>query len=282
LPDPVSSGLAFVAVAWLAGSLQGLQGLAAPAMALALASPMLAQVGFAILLGPPRRWVMAVALLAVLAFTLRLTGYQPLLDPGCLSPCADLSAPVADLLGGRSALGAALVPELFAAALVIGLASRGHGHVLIRGGVGIGAVACLVADAVPWWRWGSLTSTAMPDRVRTAVVALVTGVVVLVVTQRWRARRDLGVLARQLDTGSVIRLHGVTAVHFAIPGSPRWVDVDGRDVNADAHAFPAAVVLTGPDGEAAVRLVGTSRHTANQRRPFRLRYGSRWTTRGWT
>jgi len=257
-PEPASVGLAVVAAAWLAGSLQGLQGLTGPAMAAALASPVLGQVGFAVVLDPPRRWTVAVALFAVLAFVLHLAGYQPLLDPGCLSPCADLSAPLADRLGARFALGTALVPDLCAATLVVGLACRGHGQAPIRGGVAASAVAFAVADVMPWWRWGEFTSTPIPDQVRTAAVALVTAVVLVAVMRRWQARRDLAVLARQLDTGSGIRLRGVREVHFAVPGSPRWVDMDGREVNADAGAFPTAVVLTGRDGEPAVRLVAAS------------------------
>ncbi|MDT3442687.1 histidine kinase [Pseudofrankia sp. BMG5.37] len=258
-PEPASVGLAIVAAVWLAGSLQGLQGLTDPVMAVALASPVLAQVGFAVVLDPARRWSVAVALFTVLAFVVHLAGYQPLLDPGCLSPCADLSAPLADRLGARFALGAALVPDLCAATLVVGLACRGHGRALVRAGVAASAVAFAVADVMPWWRWGELTSTPLPDQVRTAAVALVTAVVLVAVLRRWQARRDLAVLARQLDNGSGIRLRGVRDVHFAVPGSSRWVDVDGLEVNAEAGAFPAAVVLTGRDGEPAVRLVAASR-----------------------
>jgi signal transduction histidine kinase len=254
--ERASTGLAVVAAAWLASSLQGLGGLPETLMAVALASPVLAQAGFALLLGPARRWILAVGLLAVLGFVLHVVGYQPLLDPGCWSPCADLSAPIAELLGARLALGVSLVPALSAAGLVVGLAVRSPRSTLVRAACVIGTVAYAIADVVPWWRWGRFTSTPVPNQLRTFAVMLVTAVIVVVVLREWRARRALVILARQLDTGSGIQLRGVQDVHFAVPGSRRWVDAGGREVNSDREE--PGIVLTGSDGEPAVRLVATS------------------------
>jgi signal transduction histidine kinase len=255
--EPVSVGAAEVVAAWLAGSLQGLQGLPDSAIAAALASPVLALAGFVVLLRPARRWSVTVGLLTVLAFGLHLAGYQPLLDPGCLTPCADLSAPLAELLGAREALAVTLIPELCAAVLVVGLAFRGPDRVLMRASAATGAVGFAVADVVPWWRWGEFTSTMVPDRLRTFAVMQLTAVVVVVAAQQWQARRALALLAQQLDTASGIRLRGVQDLHFAVPGSPRWVDANGGEVTADREL--PAVVLTGHDGEPAVRLVAAPR-----------------------
>jgi signal transduction histidine kinase len=241
--------LSLVMLAWLATAMQVNISLPPEAIAALAAAGALGLLGGAALLG--RRATAVVAGPAAWAFVMHLLGYQPFRDPACFAPCAQVAAPLADAWGARAALGTSVAGSVVALALVCWFAAVSHGPLPVRAVAVVTAAAFAVAEAAPWWRWGASPATPVPEQIRSATVILVTALVALAVLRRWRARRALEALVRQLGSGARASVPGVVAVHAAVPGTSRWVDEDGHDVPEGV-----GMVLTGADGVPAVRLVG--------------------------
>lgn len=246
----LGASLAVVASAWLATSLAGLNGLPVLFASIALAAGPAALGGYAIAVATGSRRTILVGILVLTAVGLHAAGYQPLLDPACEGPCDQVAAPVASWLGARTGLGVALVPEIAAMAVVVGLALRSGASLVVRLSAIVGAVGYAAADAIPWWRWGALETTSSPDGLRTVAMTLTMLAIGHATVRRWQQRHALGALVRHLAAPGGSGLRGVTEVHYAVPGSDRWVDAAGRDVASDD-----GLVLPGWEGRPAVRLI---------------------------
>jgi|GEM_PF-4403772 len=241
--------LSLVAVAWLATVMQANAHFAAEAIAALAAAGALGILGSAALLG--RRATVVVAVPVACAVAAHLLGYQPFADQACFAPCLQVAAPLADAWGARPALGVAIAGSCIALAFLCWFAARAREPLPLRIAAVAAAAAFVVADATPWWRWGTANATPVPERFRVAAVILVTALVGLAVLRRWRARRALDSLVGQLGSGTHVSVPGVAAVHFTVPGTSRWVDEEGHDV-PDGEGL----VLPGADWLPAIRLVG--------------------------
>jgi signal transduction histidine kinase len=184
----------------------------------------------------PTVWMLAVA-----AAIVHLAGYNPLADPGCHWVCVSVEPVAEGLLDTREAV--AVSSALSVAGVLIAIVSVVRARSRVPRPIGIGALAALVLlGAVQLDRWASwrdpAPSMAVPTMV-TASAALLLAVPVVAATVRTsQVRRAVDDLVAVVSGPGLVVSRGpwtsAGAVHFAIPGDGRWVDVAGREVHTRA------------------------------------------------
>jgi signal transduction histidine kinase len=252
--------LVVVGVAWMAGALAVLSSWPDAFDAVLLAAAPLGVAGCVLALSARSSRIIAATVFgAVAAAVVHALAYQPLADPACWVTCVQVHAPLADVLGARPALGLAVVIEALAGLLAVVAATRAYASRVLRVSVAVAAAMFVAADAIPWSRWGSLDITHLDDDLRTGAVVVVLVATIGQTARLRRIRGDVLDLARRLDqtapSADVLSpsgAGGVRAVHVAVPGEQRWVDLTGADVTDDGGT---AVLVTSADNEPALRLL---------------------------
>lgn len=223
-----------------------------------LATGPLSLVGALALMSPTPRlarvWT-AIGLI-VAASLLHAFAYQPFADPACHWTCTAVSAPLANWLGARNALGVASLFEVTALAAVLlqGLRSS-MAPSSTRIPVAISCGLLVAADVTAWWRWGARTSTVLDDHLRSVGIAITTVAIAINGLRILRLRRTVSELVRQLSgpagAEELAPIPGIHAVYFAVPGGRSWIDQSGDEVALE----PTGMLVTGHDGQPALQLV---------------------------
>lgn len=229
--------LSLVVIGWALWALRFQAWAPAEVVALASAAGVLVVLGSALALG---RWRRSVVLVAAAALLIHVLAYQPFSQPGCGSVCIETWAPLADRWGAREALGVAIGLEWLILLAVLG---RPPSRRVLP--LGLAAVAAAAADSDSWWRWPQIETSVMEDRLRTAAVAGLAVWLGATIIRRMLARRSVHDLVQALSAHE-----DFPGVAFAVPGTSRWVGLDGQPVLPAA----TAVQLPGPDGRASVSI----------------------------
>lgn len=261
-----TAGLSLAVVAAIVPLWSSWPWLGAGLRAAVLALPPLAIVGVVLLVGgwhgPPRGGAVyrrAGVALGVGAALVHLLGYDPFSDLGCARTCERVTPLLAGILSTRSvvALASALtVLTAIAAVAAILRALRDRRTPAPIVGAAVVAVAGIgAASALRWATWGEGAAWSLALILQPALVALVAAAVCLVEGRSWRTRVAVDRVVARLSprAGPLALGGGIHDVHFAVPGTDRWVDAAGRDVGG-ADAGSKHVVLT-DDAVPILRLV---------------------------
>jgi signal transduction histidine kinase len=197
----------------------------------------------------PRTAMRIVFALVVASGVVHLLGYDPFADPGCALTCIDVTPVLGGLLSTRSAVVAScsliIIGAVLAAVTVLKEDVR-HTPRLIVGAVMVALCLQMVSAALRLATWGDSTAAGLLLLLPAVAVAIAAIAVCVVVTRSLRVRIAVDRLAARLS-GPVAALSGVQGVHFAVPGTARWVDVAGRDAT-DPPAQGRYVVLSDESG----------------------------------
>lgn len=235
-------GLAVVGLSWLSAGLSSVVTFSPWVRAALLASTPLALAGIAGLVAswtPRSGWRQPTARVAIgLALgsaLVHLFGYSPFDDVACERTCEPSPAPLALLLGPRTALGLSVL--LAVAAAAAGLTTiRGRSGTPgpLRWAAAAATVFMTTATVLPWWSWGSSGHVVAADRLAALAVAVLTAGVLWVEARVRVVRRNVALLLDQLGRGSAVG-NGPgreRVVHFTGPGIQGWVGRDGATVPA--------------------------------------------------
>jgi signal transduction histidine kinase len=226
-----SLGLAATATGALVPLCAGWTALPDGIRAAALAAPPLAVAG-SVQIGA--RWtnrrsalMRAVWLLAGLAITVHLVGYDPFADPACGRTCESVRPLALEILSTRDAVVAA--SALTVAAGVLGLVAvalniRGVPRLVVAT-VPVAVMVLTSTVAWRWLTWGQFAPSSTSTALLSALALAATALPVLGVGIRTEGiRRAVDHLVSHLADPP-------PAVQFAIPGEARWVDAAGRAVD---------------------------------------------------
>lgn len=196
-------------------------------------------------------WIAAFA-----SILLALTAYSPYRDPGCLSPCPDVSTvPPALVSDGRVTVTMlALIATSAGAALLDVLMHRGRGPRVLRTCTAV-AIAPVFAVA--------LMATVHPDDGPLRLALMWASLAAMVIASAGAVAAALGAEAAQRamsrlvdrldDPSTVLRDAAAGAeVYYAMPDGERWVDALGRDVD-ERVAGTLLVALNGDQPAVRVR-----------------------------
>jgi signal transduction histidine kinase len=188
------------------------------------------------------------ALLAGAAALVHLTGYDPFADPGCARTCERVRPLAEGLLTVRTAV-AMTCSLTIAAAVVAAIALRRafdpRPPTLVLGALFVVLGGLATGAAVRWATWGGGAAWSVVWLLMPAAVALIAAAVCVVEARSWRTRRALDRIVARLSapSGGLETLSGgLRDVHFAVPGSARWVDADGNDIGAVDEATKYVVL----------------------------------------
>lgn len=200
------------------------------------------------------------AALSAGAVLVHLLGYDPFADPGCRRTCEHVSPLLAGVVSTRSAV--ALMSALTALAAIVAVvgifrspARRAPRVVVATTVVALAEIG--TAAAVRSASWGGEAWNGVLI-VHAMLLGLVAAAVCLV---EFRSRRTRAAVHRVVTGlspgpgGPVTIGGGIRDVHFAVPGTGRWVDAAGRDVEAGERGSKHVVLRQ--DAEPVLRLVLT-------------------------
>jgi signal transduction histidine kinase len=255
---PVSAGLSLAAVATLVPLWSAWPWLGSGVRAATLAWYPVAVVGVLHVVlgwgGRPRGdmfYRRAATLLATAAVLTHLLGYDPFADLGCTRTCEHVEPALAAILSTRSvvALVSALTVTAAIAAIVAALRGRGRAPVVVAAAVLLALGGLAVGSAARWSAWGDTEAWSVTLLLQPVLVSIVAAAAVVVEGRSWRVRAAVDRLVARLSAseGRLPELGGgIRDVHFAVPGTDRWVDAAGTDVGAPPGRWKH-VVLTQDD-----------------------------------
>jgi signal transduction histidine kinase len=174
--------------------------------------------------GSPSKALRASYLVVALAVTVHLLGYDPFADPGCARTCGDVAAPLEFALTAQRTVGIVAGLSVVAVGLGTAAALRSRAPALLIG-CGLTALGWLLASAVTrWLTWGDSSLASWLILLGPVAPGLVAGAVCAIALSTARSRRSV---SRLVD--SLSRPEQSLRVAYAVPGSDRWVDAEGRE-----------------------------------------------------
>jgi signal transduction histidine kinase len=256
-------GLSLLIAGLLLPTMAGWRSLAVPIRAGALATSSLAVAGVVLV---SERWrpgrhgnlVLAVVFsMSGAAIVIHVAGYNPFRDPACIRVCAQQTVVSSTILSTHfSAVTTNLLTAGAAgfALIAMSMPRRPRPPGLVTGGSFVALLVLVVSSAQQAATWSAHRPSALAMLLPTALIASSVGLTVLVVALGGhRTRLAVTRLVARLAVPESAMFGGVVrGIHFAVPGTGRWVDSSGVDVPADLEG---EYVIVPDESGPAVRLV---------------------------
>jgi signal transduction histidine kinase len=187
----------------------------------------------------PSKALRASYLFVALAVTVHLLGYDPFADPGCARICGDVAVPLEFAVTAQGAVrivaGLSVLAVGFGATAVL----RSRAPSLLMG-FGLAALGLLAVLAMTrWLAWGDPRVASWLILLGPLAPGLVASAICAVALTTARSRRAVSDLVDSLSSPEES-----LGVAYAVPGSHRWVDAEGRESSPDG----AGVVLEDESG----------------------------------